>query len=242
MNYPDLYREAVSRAISADRERDQLRAELDRVKAEWTQAIVARDRARESLKATVETARQGEAIRRARIEEAERLLGQCARGTNAHPFCPGCGKSREVAHGSWCPLAAFLAQSAGQGGADKLTDPGGQEGVAYVDAQPLTPSGSTNSPDHEARLNALERRQEAEMETLRDTMASVKALEGPRRYGDTRSTFAAPASQPTEPKGRHAFICDSPFAHRDMHSRCVCDVCGNPGEHPIHANPPKWAP
>lgn len=42
------------------------------------------------------------------LGRADRLLQACARGTNAHPFCPGCGKLRDTEHGSWCPMVKLL--------------------------------------------------------------------------------------------------------------------------------------
>ena len=102
------------------REVEELRAHLENERAWRMREELAKDEAVAkfgALEAEAVTMNRINSVRteetaeaRARLERARELLGQCSRGVNRHPFCPGCGKRRDIQHGSWCPIDAFLAE------------------------------------------------------------------------------------------------------------------------------------
>ncbi len=78
----------------------EVRAENDALRA----AMVLKTSDFPALKAQIDRLK-GE------LAEARRLIDQCSRGTNAYPYCLGCGRLRGTEHGSWCPLFNLAAPS-----------------------------------------------------------------------------------------------------------------------------------
>jgi hypothetical protein len=177
-----------------------------------------------------------------KLAEARRLLEQCQSGTNAHPYCPGCGTYRAEECRPWCPIASSLAaapaeQAQGVQESEAVTNlrrevehwkRAYEHAVAVAEEQ----QAQGEATDDEARVeeSLINRIAEAKSYALAQVAALAKRVDAlERRMASLKALNTRASHSPAPPPPEAA----GPGPHQ-WHIWC----CAKGRADPIHAVPP----